>query len=251
MKKGCINFLVVVLFLISGVFLYLAFNEGFYAIDSKMKNNAIRDVVVQETEDPLNRHIDFDKLKAINEDVVAWVYIPGTTVDYPILIGDNDEEYLYKDIEGSYNPLGSIFSYANASKDFSDGHMFVFGHNMRQYQMFGEIRKFLNVDYMQEHRKFYVYTERRTVEYDIFSIFTCNENDDFFTLGIELGTADYVTMLNSLIERNVNSDYDLGSNSIKWSDSQVVSLVTCNGVEGTTERLTVNGIAVREKYIID
>jgi len=251
MKKGCINFLVVVLFLISGVFIYLAFSEGFYSVESKIKNNAIRDVVVYENEDPLNRHIDFGKLKAINKDVVAWVYIPGTTVDYPILIGGNNEEYLYKDIEGGYNPLGSIFSYANSSKDFLDGQMFVFGHNMRQYQMFGEIRKFLNEDYMREHRKFYVYTERRTTEYDIFSIFSCNENDDFFTTGIELGTSDYVTLLNSLIERNVNSDYDLGSNTIKWSDSQVVSLVTCNGVEGTTERLTVNGIAFREKYIIN
>ena len=251
MKKGCINVLVVVLFLISGVFLYLAFNEGFYSLDTKFKNNAIREVVVQETEDPLNRNIDFEKLKGMNEDVVAWVYIPGTTVDYPILIGDSDEEYLYKDIDGNYNPLGSIFSYSKTKRDLSDGHVFLFGHNMRQYQMFGEIRKFLNTDYMQEHRKFYVYTERKTVEYDIFSIFSCNENDDFFTMGIELGTADYVTMLDSIINRNVNSDYELGSSSIKWSDSQVVSLVTCNGVEGTTERLTVNGIAVREKYIFN
>ena len=111
MRKG-ISVIVGIIFLLATiVFLYLAFNEAKYSIDTKEKNKAIREVVVTENENnPLNRKIDFHKLKNENKDIVAWIYIPGTTVDYPILIGDTNEEYLYKDLEGNYTPLGSIFS---------------------------------------------------------------------------------------------------------------------------------------------
>lgn len=251
MKKGRWKVLVWILFVCSGVFLYLYYSDGLYAIDSKYKNKAIKDTTVIESEDPFDRRIDFEKLKNINEDVVAWVYVPGTTVDYPVLIGDTDDEYLYNDIERKYNPLGSIFSYCKTKKDLSDGHVILFGHNMRTYQMFGELKKFLNTDYMKEHRKFYVYTERKTLEFDIFSIFSCNENDDFFSTGRELGTAEYVSFLSELISRNKYSDYDIGDSSVSLSDSQVFSLATCYGVAGTSERLVVNGIAVKEKYIIE
>lgn len=160
MRKG-ISVIVGIIFLLATiVFLYLAFNEAKYSIDTKEKNKAIREVVVTENENnPLNRKIDFHKLKNENKDIVAWIYIPGTTVDYPILIGDTNEEYLYKDLEGNYNPLGSIFS--DAKKDLSEDHIKIYGHNMREFQMFGELRKFLNKEYMEQHEKFYIYTENK------------------------------------------------------------------------------------------
>lgn len=250
MRKGSLRVIVWLLFICSGVFLYIYYSDGLYAIDSKYKNKAIKNTIVAEKENPFDRRINFDKLKSINKDVVGWVYIPGTTIDYPILIGSTDEEYLNKDIEGDYNPLGSIFSFSNTKRDLSDGHVILFGHNMRKFQMFGELRKFLNTDYMKEHRKFYIYTERSTLEFDIFSIFSCDKDDDFFSTGRELGTAEFVSFLSEVVSRNSNSDYNIGSSSISLSDSQVFSLVTCNGSPGTSLRLTINGVLVREKYII-
>ena len=201
---------------------------------------------MEDSNDPLNRRIDFKKLKSENEDIVAWIYIPKTSIDYPIVIGDTDEEYLYKDIEGNYSPLGAIFTYANTKKDFSDSHIKVFGHNMKEFQMFGELRKFLNVDYMKEHKKFYIYTDRKTIECGIVSIFITNENDSIFG-----NTSSGIDFLTTLSERNVNSNYDLLNNMEKLSDSQIFSLVTCNGVEGTTERFLVNGVAVKEKILFN
>ena len=248
MKKNIIfkNIIGIVSLILGVLFLYLGFKEYQYTLKSKYKNETIREMVVEDSNDPLNRRIDFKKLKSENEDIVAWIYIPKTSIDYPIVIGDTDEEYLYKDIEGNYSPLGSIFTYANTKKDFLDSHVKIFGHNMKEFQMFGELRKFLNVDYMEEHKKFYIYIDRKTIECDIVSIFTCNENDSIF--GNNSSGIDFLTTLS---ERNVNSNYDLLNNMEKLSDSQIFSLVTCNGVEGTTERFLVNGVAVKEKILFN
>lgn len=252
MKQRVSRIVSVICLVLGGIFFYLYINKGFYALDSKYKNNAVRDVViVADTEDPLNRKIDFEKLRAINKDVAGWIYVPGTTIDYPILIGEEDETYLNRDIHKEYSPLGSIFSYSDTPRDFSNAHTILFGHNMLKLQMFGELRKFLNNDYMREHRKFYVYTDRKTLEFDIFSIFICEETDEFFYSGRELGTADYFSFLSEVVGRNVYSDYNLGDTSLNLADTEMFSLVTCNGAEGTTSRLVVNGVSTRQKYIIN
>lgn len=244
MKKLIKNLIIRVSLVLGILFIFLGFKEFFYSLDSKYKNEAIRSVVIREStsENPLDRNIDFEKLKKENEDIVAWIYIPGTSVDYPILIGDSDDEYSYKDVEGNYNPLGSIFSFSNTKKDFSESHIKLFGHNMREFQMFGELRKYLNTDYMEEHKKFYIYTDKKSMECDIVSIFICDETDILFG---NVGTgADFLT---NLASRNVNSSYDLLSKIDELSDSQVYTLVTCNGIEGTPERLLVNGVVIKEK----
>ena len=94
-----------VLLVISIIFLFKGFTDWKYKISNKVNNNSIRELVTSKNEeDPLNRIIDFQKLKSINKDVVAWIYIPGTKVDYPILVGESDEEYLYKNINKEYTP---------------------------------------------------------------------------------------------------------------------------------------------------
>lgn len=237
------NIVIVVSLVIGVLFLYMGFKEWRYSLDSKAKNDTIKEVAIEDTNNTINRKIDFDKLKSINKDIVGWIYIPDTSVDYPILIGDSDDEYLYKDIERNYNPLGCIFSYSNTNKNLSDSHIKLFGHNMREFQMFGELREFLKEDYMKSHRKFYIYTENKALECDIASIFTNDISDTFFS-----NTDTGSQFLETLSNRNKYSDYDLKGNIKNLSNSQVFSLITCHGVEGTPYRLILNGIVTKIKY---
>lgn len=235
-----------ILLVISIIFLFKGFTDWRYRISNKSKNDTIRELATsEEIVEPLDRIIDFQKLKAINEDIKAWIYIPGTQVDYPILVGESDEEYLYKDIDKEYTPLGSLFSFKDTN--FTKGNTFIFGHNMANSQMFGEFRKYLSIDFLEEHRYFYLYTERKAMKCDIFSTFIANESDEIFAGEYELGTAEYIDTLLELVNRNKYSNNNLEKNIIEYSTTQVFNLITCYGGEGTPDRLLVNGIVVEEK----
>lgn len=235
----------VILLILAIIFLSKGYNDWKYRISNKVKNDSIRELATsEEIEDPLDRIIDFEKLKAINEDIKAWIYIPGTKVDYPILVGESNEEYLYKDINKDYTPLGSLFTFSGTN--FTKGNTFIFGHNMASSQMFGELRKYLSSDFLEEHRYFYLYTERKVMKCDIFSIFIANETDNIFSGEYELGTAEYIDLLSELSNRNKYGN-SLEKNIIEYSTTQVFNLITCYGGEGTPDRLLVNGIVVEEK----
>lgn len=235
----------VILLILAIIFLWKGYNDWKYRISNKVKNDSIRELATsEEIEEPLDRIIDFEKLKAINEDIKAWIYIPGTKVDYPILVGDSNEEYLYKDINKDYTPLGSLFTFSGTN--FTKGNTFIFGHNMASSQMFGELRKYLSSDFLEEHRYFYLYTERKVMKCDIFSIFIANETDNIFSGEYELGTAEYIDLLSELSNRNKYGN-SLEKKIIEYSTTQVFNLITCYGGEGTPDRLLVNGIVVEEK----
>ncbi len=197
---------------------------------------------------PYYRAIDFDTLHRINTDIVGWIYIPGTSIDYPILIGNTDHVYLDKDFEGKESVLGAIFSYADTAKTLSDARTILFGHNMKSYQMFGELKRYLEEDFRNTHNTMYVYTKTKTMELQVFSIFVCDEKDTILWDDAETGSLEYQELLRELERRNVYADVCMENLSEKYH-SQTFSLVTCKGNVGTSKRLMVNGIVIKEKYI--
>ena len=143
--------------------LFLAYREQepFQAI--KVKGEALQKLVVQETvsqgADPMERTIDFAALQRINPEIVGWLYVPQIGVDSPILTGQTDTEYLTKDFEGAYSPLGSIFTFAGAR--FSDSQVYLFAHNMASGQMFGSLKQFTNDAFLAANPEAYLYTPER------------------------------------------------------------------------------------------
>ena len=82
---------------------------------------------------------------------------------------------------------------------------------------------------------------------DMFSVFITNENDNVFNGEYELGTVEYLSLLEELNRKNKYSKYGLDEPIINYSSKQIFNLITCYGSEGTTERLVVNGIGIEEK----
>lgn len=85
-----------------------------------------------------------DELVKINPDTAAWVTIYGTNIDYPVMQGKTDMEYLNKKPTGGYSATGSIFLTVVNKKDFSDRYNLIYGHHMHSGAMFGDIDKFKN-----------------------------------------------------------------------------------------------------------
>src|SRR5699024_10196815 len=81
--------------------------------------------------------VDFDALRAINEDVVAWVYIEDTGINYPVVQGEDNEYYLHHTFERKENFSGAIFMDITCHPDFTSDNSILFGHNLRTGEMFG------------------------------------------------------------------------------------------------------------------
>lgn len=105
--------------------------------------------------------IQFDKLRAINPDIVGWLKIEGTAVDYPIVQTDNNETYLDIDFEGKKNSSGAIFLDYESEPDFSGRHNIIYGHHMKNGTMFKDIIKYKEETYFKEHQIIRVYTPDR------------------------------------------------------------------------------------------
>lgn len=118
----------------------------------------------EETEEAYVSPIDFEELWAINEDVVGWLTIPGTVIDYPILHDpESNDTYLYTDIEGNRTAAGSIYLDCDNEGDFSDLHNVLYGHHMKNGTMFKDIMKFREQDFMEEHQEAYIYLPDREI----------------------------------------------------------------------------------------
>ncbi len=86
--------------------------------------------------------IDFDGLRAINGDIVAWIQIPGIGMDYPVVQGKDNEHYLHYTFDGKENKAGSIFLDYRNRADFTDDKMILYGHNMKDGSMFSNLKNF-------------------------------------------------------------------------------------------------------------
>ena len=87
----------------------------------------------------------------ISNDMVAWITIDNTNIDYPVMQAKDNVKYLNTDPYGKYTLSGSIFLDSRNSSDFSDDYSLVYGHHMEYGKMFGALDDFLDEKYLKKH----------------------------------------------------------------------------------------------------
>lgn len=106
--------------------------------------------------------VDWDKLLSINPDTVAWVYMPGTQINYPVVHTNNNDKYLHTTFKGttSYISYGSIFMDCNNKHDLSDPNIITYGHNMNNGTMYSLFAQMNDQKVFNEHRNIYFLTPK-------------------------------------------------------------------------------------------
>ena len=89
----------------------------------------------------------------ISSDMVAWLTIDDTNIDYPVMQADDNIKYLNTDPYGKYSLTGSIFLDSRNSPDFSDDYSLIYGHHMEYGKMFGALDEFLDESYLRKHSR--------------------------------------------------------------------------------------------------
>lgn len=86
-----------------------------------------------------------------HSDSVAWLYIPDTNIDYPIMQSGDNDYYAHRATDGSYLYAGSLFMDYRCSSDFSDFNSVIYGHNMGNGTMFADIPNYENEEFFMNH----------------------------------------------------------------------------------------------------
>lgn len=129
---------------------------------------------VKVTEESGEVKIDFDTLQAKNPDIYAWITIPGTDIDYPVLQNSDAEDpynnyYLDHRVDLTEGLPGAIYSQSVNHKDFKDSVTVLYGHNMKNGGMFTSLHKFEDKAFFEENSQIKIYTPTGTFTYEIFA----------------------------------------------------------------------------------
>lgn len=250
--KGKIIAIILVLVVLAGV----GAGTGFYLYNSEQKARAaveqakkadpektvkryedLKIEVTVDADDPMFRKIDFAAAQAVNPDVYAWIWIPGTNVDYPILQSDSEDVsyYLEHTIERLQGLPGSIYTEKFNAKDFSDPVNVVYGHNMKDGSMFADLHKYEDQNFFNENPYIYIYLPEQTYKYRIFAAVTFDDRYlmDNYNFSDPADFQKYLDELRSSINGNVNNDVNV------TKETGILTLSTCIG-DAPNNRWMVN-----------
>ena len=99
--------------------------------------------------DPTNAAVAAES--PITGEMVAWLTMDGTHIDYPVMQGTDNVHFLNTDPFGQYSLTGSVFLDSRSSPDFSDSYSVVYGHHMDYGRMFGALDDYLDDSYLKQH----------------------------------------------------------------------------------------------------
>lgn len=190
--------------------------------------------------------IDFAALQAENPDVCGWITVPNTNVDHPILQSskDDDDYYLRRSMDGSWNPNGCIYIQRLNNNQFMDRNTVIYGHNMRNTQMFSTLHYFRDPDFFAENQYFTVYLPHHILTYRIFSAYQYDDRHilnsfDFSDTAVYEDYLKYATNPSSMI-KNVREGVTV------TTDDRIVTLSTC--MNDKTYRYLIQGVLIDDQY---
>lgn len=168
------------------------------------------------------------------ESNIAWLTVEGTGIDYPVMQGTDNDEFLNKDPYGNYSLSGSIFLDYRNSPDFSDGYSLIYGHHMAGGVMFGALDRYLKPGYLESHSKASITTkegERHGIR--LFAVMDTDASDAMIFIP---GYAGVTELMEYIVDK---SAFILPEGAGKGG--RIIALSTCKFPD-STERTVVLGV---------
>lgn len=175
--------------------------------------------------------LNWEKLKSINPDIVGWITIPDTKyIDYPVLWNKTDNEdnqkYLYLDFKRVYTNYGSIFIDYRCKKSIDSENVILHGHSMNDGSMFGELLKYNDLTYCQNHQLIYFETQQGKSAWIIFAVCKINVSNDNYLNYLVGDFTSNEEKLNYIYRIRENSIYDF--NVCTNENDCLITLSTCS-----------------------
>lgn len=180
--------------------------------------------------------MDFDALKEKNSDVIGWILIPDTEINYPILYGSNNDYYLSHTWNNEYNSVGAIFMDSRLSGDFTDFNTIIYGHRMRDGSMFGGLKYYSDQSYWQQHPRVYIALATGEIyRYDIFAAYEASVEGKALQRTFDTEDAKQKLISSGLSRTAVDTGI------VPETTDSILTLSTCTG-QGYSTRWVVQAV---------
>jgi sortase B len=182
------------------------------------------------------QQMNIPALQEVNGDVQGWIYIPDTKITYPLLQGKDNQQYLHTTWEGKKVYSGSIYLDSNVNTDLKDFHTIIYGHNMANGSMFGNLIGYAKQKFYEEHRYVYIVTNTEIYRYEIFSAHQAAINSSTYWVG-PFSQAHRQQAINDYISQSA-----LSSDVIPTAEDRILTLSTCTGSGDYDYRWVVHAV---------
>ncbi len=180
--------------------------------------------------------INFAELQSQNSDVIAWVRVPGTLIDYPVMRGIDNVYYLTHDLAKETYVGGSIFIDMINSNDFTDPVTVSYGHFMPDESLYTQLHNFKDTDFFENNKDVFIYLPDQTLQYEVVGAFNIGEENILYNKDFskEPERQAFVDWLSSPRDMQAN----LRVENVTKDDRYFV-MSTCQSVQDNTSRFIV------------
>ncbi len=183
----------------------------------------------EETEEyPGVQFLDLTPYQSVNEDVYAYLKVPDTKIDYPVLQhAEDDDYYLNHNLDGTTRP-GSVYSESVNSKDFTDPMTILYAHNMTSGVLFHDLEKFQDQTFFNEHPDFFVYLPDRVLVYRVFAAYMYSDHHLMYWFhDLERRSIRERYAKEIFLHNNYRDHYRMSEARNLTTDSHILTLSTC------------------------
>ena len=217
----------ILLFIAAGSVIYKDYKKMY---DAKKVYDEIKEQCVSDknkTAENNEKNINWDKLYKINSDITAWIEIPGTVIDYPVVRTQDYDFYLSHDIRKKYSKFGTLFIDQRLyKKPFKSKNLVIYGHNMGRYTdiMFSSLMQYEKQIYCNKHKYIHLYRKEEMQTYKIISVREVSSSSDAYKIKLRKG--EYLKWIDNAVRKSENlADNDKVNKETQ--PEKVLTLSTC------------------------
>lgn len=191
-------------------------------IEEKVSEAIIVEDIENEENTDTKYKVDFEKLKQMNNQIVAWLKVNGTKVEYPVVQAEDNDYYLNHNLDKKYNVGGWVFADYRNKLDGTDKNIIIYGHNMKDGSMFGTLKSILTEDWYNNEQNYIIdlITEKEEQKYEVFSVYQIKSED--YYIKTEFSNEDFGKFVEKLRDRSVK-DFNIEVTS----EDSILTLSTC------------------------
>lgn len=235
MKKIFINIIYVALIIIFVISIFFIIKDYYFNNNTQTKIEELQKIMKNESDTNIAKTEvspqieNFRKINEKNSNIVAWLEIEETEINFPVLQATNNNYYLTKDYNNKYNPNGSIFLDSNCNIQDQSQNIIIYGHNNNNELMFNNLLKYKDKQYYEQHPKIKITTNTEIATYTIIAVFESqvynqNQQDIFkyYNYTNFKDDSEYYNYINNCKKLSI---YEIESN-INYRE-QLITLSTC------------------------